>query len=217
MLYRRDHRLRVPVRVVPLAGDAIAPARAHRPPDRGDRRDAGRHRDPLLRAGALSPGDQPLGPGPGDGPGADRHRAALPGDHRAHVPRLGQSRAGYHHGRGPDFCRHLAGGGAADRHLGVPALRTGRTLLHCGGHRGAGWRIGVPARAGAGGRIGDRMKLPESSAALAGATWEDCLPYYEALAQLPLDAASLPGWLADWSRFESALSEAASLAMIADR
>jgi oligoendopeptidase F len=59
------------------------------------------------------------------------------------------------------------------------------------------------------------MNLPESSAALAGATWEDCLPWYEALAQVPLDAASLPGWLADWSRFESALSEAASLAMIA--
>jgi len=59
------------------------------------------------------------------------------------------------------------------------------------------------------------MKLPESSAELAGATWESCLPYYEALAQVPLDAASLPGWLADWSRFESALSEAASLAMIA--
>lgn len=59
------------------------------------------------------------------------------------------------------------------------------------------------------------MKLPESSAELAGAAWDDCLPYYEALAQVPLDAASLPGWLADWSRFESALSEAASLAMIA--
>jgi oligoendopeptidase F len=59
------------------------------------------------------------------------------------------------------------------------------------------------------------MKLPESSSELAGATWESCLPYYEALVQVPLDAASLPGWLADWSRFESALSEAASLAMIA--
>lgn len=59
------------------------------------------------------------------------------------------------------------------------------------------------------------MKLPESSAELAGATWDDCLPYYEALATVPLDQGSLPGWLADWSRFESALSEAASLAMIA--
>ena len=59
------------------------------------------------------------------------------------------------------------------------------------------------------------MKLPESSAAMAGATWEDCLAYYEALAAVPLDAASLPGWLADWSRFESLLSESASLAMIA--
>ena len=59
------------------------------------------------------------------------------------------------------------------------------------------------------------MKLPESSAELAGATWDDCLPYYEALAAAPLDPASLSGWLTDWSRFESALSEAASLAMIA--
>ncbi len=59
------------------------------------------------------------------------------------------------------------------------------------------------------------MKLPDSSAALAGATWADCVPYYEALAAAPLDAANLSGWLLDWSRFESLLSEAASLAMIA--
>jgi len=59
------------------------------------------------------------------------------------------------------------------------------------------------------------MKLPDSSAALAGATWADCLPYYEALAAAPLDAGTLSGWLLDWSRFESLLSEAASLAMIA--
>jgi len=59
------------------------------------------------------------------------------------------------------------------------------------------------------------MKLPESSAELAGATWADCAPYYEALAAAPLDAATLSGWLQDWSRHESLLSEAASLAMIA--
>jgi len=59
------------------------------------------------------------------------------------------------------------------------------------------------------------MKLPEDSAALAGATWEDCLPFYEELAAAPLDAATLSGWLLAWSRFESLLSEAASLAMIA--
>jgi len=59
------------------------------------------------------------------------------------------------------------------------------------------------------------MKLPESSAALAGATWEDCLPYYQELAAASLDAGTLTGWLFDWSRLESLLSEAASLAMIA--
>jgi oligoendopeptidase F len=59
------------------------------------------------------------------------------------------------------------------------------------------------------------MKLPDSSAALAGATWEDCLPYYQELAAAPLDAATLSEWLFDWSRLESLLSEAASLAMIA--
>lgn len=59
------------------------------------------------------------------------------------------------------------------------------------------------------------MKLPESSAALSGATWEDCLPFYQELAAAPLDAGTLSGWLLDWSRLESLLSEAASLAMIA--
>ena len=59
------------------------------------------------------------------------------------------------------------------------------------------------------------MRLPETSAELAGATWDDCLPYYEALAVAPLDASTLSAWLLDWSRLESLLSEAASLAMIA--
>jgi oligoendopeptidase F len=49
----------------------------------------------------------------------------------------------------------------------------------------------------------------------AHATWDDVLPYYRELARRPLTAATLGGWLADWSRFESALSEAAALAMIA--
>lgn len=59
------------------------------------------------------------------------------------------------------------------------------------------------------------MKLPESSAGFAGATWADCLPYYDALASAPLDAASVAEWLGEWSRLEELLSEAASLAMIA--
>ena len=59
------------------------------------------------------------------------------------------------------------------------------------------------------------MRLPASPAALAGAGWAEVLPYYEALAQAPLDAERLPAWLGDWSQLEALLSEAASLAMIA--
>ena len=59
------------------------------------------------------------------------------------------------------------------------------------------------------------MKIPESAEALAGATWTDILPYYEALAGAPLDAEILEQWLRDWSRLEEVVSEAASLAMIA--
>ena len=59
------------------------------------------------------------------------------------------------------------------------------------------------------------MKLPESPASLAGARWDDILPYYEALAAAPLDRERLVPWLRDWSRLEELLSEAVSLAMIA--
>jgi oligoendopeptidase F len=59
------------------------------------------------------------------------------------------------------------------------------------------------------------MKLPTSPAAFADATWAEVLPSYEQLAGVPLDAASLPAWLRDWSQLESLLTEAASLAMIA--
>ncbi len=59
------------------------------------------------------------------------------------------------------------------------------------------------------------MRLPDSSAAFAGVTWPECLAYYEALAAAPVEGEQLDGWLRDWSRFESLLSEAASLALIA--
>jgi oligoendopeptidase F len=59
------------------------------------------------------------------------------------------------------------------------------------------------------------VRLPESPAALAAASWADVLPYYEALAQTPLDATTVIPWLREWSQLESLLSEAASLAMIA--
>lgn len=59
------------------------------------------------------------------------------------------------------------------------------------------------------------VKLPESPAAFADATWQDIAPYYEALAGVPLDEQTLDEWLGTWSRLEELLTEAASLAMIA--
>jgi oligoendopeptidase F len=56
------------------------------------------------------------------------------------------------------------------------------------------------------------MALPESPAAFKEATWDDIRPFYEALASQPLDAGNVEDWLADWSRFESLLSEAQALA-----
>jgi oligoendopeptidase F len=57
--------------------------------------------------------------------------------------------------------------------------------------------------------------LPESPDAFKDATWRDVLPYYEELAARRLDPASVEDWLAEWSRFESLLSEAAALATFA--
>jgi oligoendopeptidase F len=56
--------------------------------------------------------------------------------------------------------------------------------------------------------------LPDSAAALASATWEDIKPWFDELDRRPLDAAAIPSWLADWSRLEALLMEAASRAMI---
>jgi len=57
--------------------------------------------------------------------------------------------------------------------------------------------------------------LPDSPDAFKDASWGDVLPYYEALATRPLDTSNVEDWLADWSRFESLLSEAAALANFA--
>src|SRR3982075_2112851 len=57
--------------------------------------------------------------------------------------------------------------------------------------------------------------LPESPDAFKDASWQDVLPYYEELARRPLDAGNVEEWLADWSRFESLLSEASALASFA--
>jgi oligoendopeptidase F len=57
--------------------------------------------------------------------------------------------------------------------------------------------------------------LPESPDAFKDASWQEVLPYYEELASRPLDTSNVETWLADWSRFESLLSEAAALANFA--
>ena len=59
------------------------------------------------------------------------------------------------------------------------------------------------------------MTLPGSPDAFKEATWDDVRPFYEELASRPLDAGNVEGWLADWSRFESLLSEASALASFA--
>ena len=59
------------------------------------------------------------------------------------------------------------------------------------------------------------LTLPETPEAFKDATWEDILPYYEALASRPLDRSNVEAWLADWSAFESLLSEAGALASFA--
>jgi oligoendopeptidase F len=57
--------------------------------------------------------------------------------------------------------------------------------------------------------------LPASPDAFQDATWEEIFPYYEELARRPLDRDTVESWLADWSHFESLLSEAGALASFA--
>lgn len=59
------------------------------------------------------------------------------------------------------------------------------------------------------------VSLPESPAALADATWDDVAPLYAALAEAPLTAETVEGWLEEWSKVESLVGEAGTLAMIA--
>ena len=58
------------------------------------------------------------------------------------------------------------------------------------------------------------LALPASPEALAKATWNDIRPYFDALAARELDHGNVEQWLADWSRLEELLTEAASRAMI---
>ena len=57
--------------------------------------------------------------------------------------------------------------------------------------------------------------LPLSPAAFAQAGWDDVAPYFDELAARPLDSSTIESWLADWSRLEELVGEAAAQAMIA--
>jgi oligoendopeptidase F len=61
------------------------------------------------------------------------------------------------------------------------------------------------------------IDLPASPEAFRDATWGDVLPYYDALAAVPLEPAadSVEPWLATWSRLDTLVGEAGTLAMIA--
>ncbi len=50
---------------------------------------------------------------------------------------------------------------------------------------------------------------------LAGASWDEIRPYYEELLARPLADGAIPAWLAEWSRLEEVVGEAAAEAMIA--
>ena len=57
--------------------------------------------------------------------------------------------------------------------------------------------------------------LPVSADAFADASWQDLAPYFAELAERHLDEANVEEWLADWSRLDSLVSEAAALANFA--
>ena len=59
------------------------------------------------------------------------------------------------------------------------------------------------------------FSLPASSSGFARATWADVEPFYAELATRPIGLDTVEAWLADWSRLEELLSEAAARAMIA--
>lgn len=65
--------------------------------------------------------------------------------------------------------------------------------------------------------LNSMIALPASPEAFREATWEDVVPYYDALASLPLsaNADSIEPWLATWSRLDTLIGEAGTLAMIA--
>jgi oligoendopeptidase F len=56
--------------------------------------------------------------------------------------------------------------------------------------------------------------LPPSPAAFAKASWDDVAPYFDDLAARPLEPSTIEPWLAEWSRLEELVTEAAARAMI---
>ena len=54
--------------------------------------------------------------------------------------------------------------------------------------------------------------LPKTAESFKDATWQDILPYYQELAERPLDRSNVEAWLADWSLFESMLAILATVA-----
>ena len=61
------------------------------------------------------------------------------------------------------------------------------------------------------------IELPTSPETFRDATWDDVLPYYNELAIMPLSGASdeVESWLATWSRLDTLVGEAGTVAMIA--
>jgi oligoendopeptidase F len=57
--------------------------------------------------------------------------------------------------------------------------------------------------------------LPATPVAFAKAKWEDVAPYFEDLAERPLDPEQIESWLRSWSTLEALVTEAAAQAMIA--
>jgi oligoendopeptidase F len=61
------------------------------------------------------------------------------------------------------------------------------------------------------------IELPASPEAFRDAVWDDILPYYEQLATIALDSTTsvVEPWLRTWSRLDTLVGEAGTLAMIA--
>jgi len=59
------------------------------------------------------------------------------------------------------------------------------------------------------------LSLPQSPQDIAGATWSDIAPYYDALAEMPVAPNEAESWLRSWSFLEEIVEEAGTLAMIA--